>query len=83
MARRWLDLDWSAVPAAPDPEAQAWTRETLARIALGGREEEVAAWRTRMAKQAACVPAMADGALRTCLRRPFPMWAGCVSWVVG
>ena len=51
MPARWLDLDWSAVPAAPDPEVQAWTRETLARIAQGGREKEVAAWRARMAER--------------------------------
>ena len=64
MPMRWLDLDWSAVPAAPDPEAQAWTRETLARIAQGGREEEVAAWRARMAERVVQVPAMAGGVLR-------------------
>ena len=51
MPARWWDLDWSAVPAVPDPEVQAWTQETLARIAQGGREEEVAAWRARMAER--------------------------------
>ena len=64
MPARWLDVDWSAVPDAPGPEVQAWTWETLARIAQGGREQEVAAWRARMAERPVPAPAVAGGALR-------------------
>ena len=48
---RWWD-DEPAAPA-PRPENQEWIRTTLARIAEGGREEEVAAWRAAAAAREA------------------------------
>ena len=40
-------------PSQPSAENQEWIRTTLARIAEGGREEEVAAWRAAAAEREA------------------------------
>ena len=51
--RLWDDEPAAPSPSKPSAENQEWIRTTLARIAEGGREEEVAAWRAAAAKREA------------------------------
>ncbi len=51
--RWWDDEPAAPAPSKPSAENQEWIRAALARIAQGGREEEVASWRAAAAEREA------------------------------